>query len=96
MSTIKHCTRSEHTSSIESRAWKGVNAEKLLVDLLRLSIPQAYVDITYDFFMNIIPKGVFVNQITNGEVLGSSYSHCAEVGSKKIAIVSFGVLIDCL
>ena len=96
MSTIKHCTLSDHISSIDSGAWKGVNAEKLLVDLLRSTIPQAYVDITYDFFMNIIPKGVFENQITKGEDLGSSYSHCAEVGSEKITVVSLGVLIDCL
>ena len=50
MSTIKHCTVFKHTSSTNSGAWMGVNAEKLLVDLLRSTIPQAYVDITYDFF----------------------------------------------
>ena len=63
---------------------------------MRSTIPQAYVDITYDFFMNIIAKGVFVNQITKGEVLGSSYSHCAVVGSEKITIVSLDILIDCI
>ena len=61
MSSIKHCTVFKHTSSTNSRAWMGVNAEKLLVDLLRSTIPQTYVDITYDFFMNILPKGVFIN-----------------------------------
>ena len=96
MSTVKHCTISEHTSSTDSGAWRDVNAEGLLIELLRSTIPQAYVDITYDFFMNIIPKGVFENQITKGEDLGSSYSHCAEVGSEKITVVSLGVLIDCL
>ena len=73
MSSIKHCTVFKHTSSTNSGAWMGVNAEKLLVDLLRSTIPQAYVDITYDFFMNILPQGVFINQISKGEVLGSSY-----------------------
>ena len=46
--------------------------------------------------MNIIPKGVFENQITKGEDLGSSYSHCAEVGSKMVTIVSLDLLNDCL
>ena len=96
MSTIKHCTLSEHTSSIDSGAWKGVKPEKLLVDLLRSTIPQAYVDITYDFFMNIVSQGVFINQISKGEVLGSSYSHCAEVGSEMVTIVSLDLLNDCL
>ena len=82
----KGSNTTSHTSSTNSGAWKGVNAEKLLVDLLRSTIPQAYVDIIYDFFMNIIPKGVFENQITKGEVLGSSYSHCAEVGSEKLLL----------
>ena len=96
MSTIKHCTISEHTSSTESGAWKNVNAEELLIELLRSTIPLAYVDITYDFFLNIIPKGVFENQITKGKDIGSSYSHCAEVGSERITVVSLGVLINCL
>ena len=39
MSTIKNCTVSKRTSSTNSGAWKGVNAEKLLVDLLRSTIP---------------------------------------------------------
>ena len=46
--------------------------------------------------MNILPKGVFKNQISKGEILGSSYSHCAVVGSEKVTVVSFDVLIDCL
>ena len=96
MSTVKHCTISEHTSSTDSGAWKNVNAEELLIELLRSTIPLAYVDITYDFFLNIIPKGVFENQITKGKDIGSSYSHCAEVGSEKNTVVSLGVLIDCL
>ena len=39
MSSIKHCTVFKHTSSIDNGAWMGVNAEKLLVDLLRSTIP---------------------------------------------------------
>ena len=96
MSTIKHCTITKHTSSTNSGAWRNVNADELLIELLRSTIPRAYVDITYDFFLNIIPKGVFENQITKGKDIGSSYSHCAEVGSEKVTVVSFDLLIDCL
>ena len=94
MSTIKHCTITKHTSSTNSGAWRNVNADELLIELLRSTIPRAYVDITYDFFMNIIPN--FENQNTKGEDIGSSYSHCAEVGSERITVVSLGVLFDCL
>ena len=96
MSSIKDCTVVKHTSSTNSGAWMDVNAEKLFVDLLKSTIPQAYVDITYDFFMNALPKGVFKNEISNGEILGSSYSHCEGIGSEKVTVVSFDIFIDCL
>ena len=97
MVMIKNYTVSKCTSSTNSGAWSHIkHAEKLLIELLRSTIPQAYVDITYDFFLNIIPKGVFENQITKGKDIGSSYSHCAEVGSERITVVSLGVLINCL
>ena len=50
MSTIKNCTVTKRTSSITSGVWKNVNVGNILVDLLRSTIPQAYVDINYDFF----------------------------------------------
>ena len=67
-----------------------------MIELLRSTIPQEYVDITYDFFMNILPKGVLTNQSSKGEILGSSYSCCTKVGSEKVTAVSFKILIDCL
>ena len=97
MGMIKNCTVVKRTSSTNSRAWKDVqNDKKLLIELLRSTIPQGYVDITYDFFMNILPKGVLTNQSSKGEILGSSYSCCTKVGSEKVTIVSFKMLIDCL
>ena len=64
--------------------------------LLRSTIPQGYVDITYDFLMNILPKGVLTNQCSKGEILGSSYSCCTKVGSEKVTVKSFKILIDYL
>ena len=50
MSTIRNCTVTKCTSSINSGVWKNVNVDNIMGDLLRSTIPQAYVDITYDFF----------------------------------------------
>ena len=46
--------------------------------------------------MNILLKGVFKNQSSKGEILGSSYSHCEGIVSEKVTVVSFDIFIDCL
>ena len=50
MNTIKDCTITNRTSSARSGVWKKLIPADILVDLLRSTIPKAYVDITYDFF----------------------------------------------
>ena len=93
----KNYTVVKHTSSTNNSAWKDVqNDEKLLIELLRSTIPQGYINITYIFFMNILPKGVLTNQSSKGEIVGSSYSCCTKVGSEMLIILNFKILIDCL
>ena len=84
MRLIKNYTVIKHTLSAESGAWKKI-------ELMRSTIPLAYVDITYDFFINIIPYGVLTNQNLDGEILGSSYSRCTKVRSKMVTVVSFKI-----
>ena len=96
MNTIKDCTITNSTSSATSGVWKKLIPNDILVDFLRSTIPKAYVDITYDFFLNILPKGILTLPNSRGEVLGSSYSRCVKVGTKMIEVVSLNILIVCL
>ena len=99
MHIIRESVINNHTTSAESNAWNGIkNSKQIFIQLMKSSIPVAYVDITYDFLKNFMPFGVFLNhnqgQTPGNKSLGSSYSRCTKVGTEMVTIVSINKF-DC-
>ena len=90
MYKIKESTVENKTPSTHTDVWKNMeNPLDMFVELLKSSIPVAYVDVTYNFMFNIIPQGIFRSIESGEQNIQCSYSRCKKVGTKQVAFVSY-------
>ena len=61
----------------------------MFIEYLQSSLPVAFVDVTYDFMMNMIPFGIFNSIGPLPKDIPCSYSSCRMVGPKVVKIVSY-------
>ena len=55
---------------------------------LRSQFPTAFVDITFDFLLNSIDKGIFCLKYEDTQTLNTAWTPVIKVGDKKIQMVS--------
>ena len=90
MDIFRHCTvTKKESSTISSNIWKKLyDHNEIFNDFLRSQFPTAYVDITFDFLLNSINKGIFRLKYEDTQTLNTSWTPVIKVGDKKIQMVS--------
>ena len=90
MDIFRHCTvTKKESSTVSSNIWKNLNDHDQLFNLfLRSEFPTAYVDITYDFLLNSIPKGIFQLNFNDTQSLKSAWTPMMKATDTKIRVVS--------
>ena len=95
MHLIKENAVDKNVGSTNNSGWDKISDHKeLFKTLLRSSILLAYVDITYNFLINIIPYGVLLMEISSEKNLGSSYSRDTKVGTEMVTVVSLLIYLQ--
>ena len=57
---IKECTVDYKKSSTNADVWKDMtHPVDMFIQYLKSSLPVAFVDVTFDLMLNLIPYGIF-------------------------------------
>ena len=90
MEIFRHCTIIKKESTIiSSKIWKDLpDHDVIFSTFLRSQFPTAYVDITFDFLLNSITKGIFQLKYNDTQTLSTAWTPVIKVGDKKIQMVS--------
>ena len=89
MDIFRHCTVVNKKSSTSSNIWNNLHDHNTLFNqFLRSEFPTAHVDITFDFLLNSINKGVFKLQYKDTQTLNTEWTPVINEGDENIRMVS--------
>ena len=86
---FKDCTVTKKVSTtVGSTIWKNLHDHNAIFNqFLRSQFPTAYVDITFDFLLNSIDKGIFHLNYEDTQTLRTAWTPVIRSNDKKIRMV---------
>ena len=89
MKIFKDCTVTKKVSTtVGSNIWKNLHDHNVIFNqFLRSQFPTAFVDITFDFLLNSIDKGIFHLKYEDTQTLRTAWTPVIRSNDKKIRMV---------
>ena len=86
---LKSLAVDEKVSTIDSNIWNGVSEPvEMFIIFMKSPFPVAYVDMTYEFLLNMIPTGIYNDFKASPKTIPCTYSPCRTLGENIVRIVS--------
>ena len=76
-------------STIDSNIWNNISElVEMFIIFMKSPFPVAYVDMTYEFLLNMIPTGIYNDFKASPKTIPCTYSPCRTLGENIVRIVS--------